>query len=132
MDKITEHAEGLPGLTLAYIGDAVYELWVRNYLVGQGHTKVNDLHRQAVRYVKASTQARLVERLQPILTEEEMDVLKRGRNAKSGHQPKNTEMIDYRMSTGLEALVGFLYLKGRQDRLEEFFYILIELVREVN
>ena len=120
----------LPALTLAYIGDAVYELWVREYLVRQGLAKVNDLHRAAVRYVNALTQSRLVARLEDVLSEEETAVWKRGRNAKSGRQPKNMEMIDYRRATGLEALVGYLYLAGRQDRLTQIFDLLTQLVEE--
>jgi len=118
----------LPPLTLAYIGDAVYELRVRNYLVLKGITKVNVIHRQAVKFVNASTQSKLVAKLDLFLTAEEFAVLKRGRNAKSGRQPKNSDMIEYRRATGLEALIGYLFLSGKQDRLDDIFDILIQMV----
>lgn len=122
------NAELLPSLTLAYIGDAVYELWVRRYLVSKGLSRVNDLHHTAVKYVNAGTQSKLVGCLEPYLDEEEANVLRRGRNAKSGRQPKNMEMIDYRRATGLEALVGYLYLLNRQDKLDQIFSLLVELL----
>ncbi len=80
-------------MTLAYIGDAVYELWVRRYLVSKGPHRVNDLHHAAVKYVNAGTQSKLVALLEPLLDEKEAAVLRKGRNAKSGRQPKNMEMI---------------------------------------
>lgn len=128
--KMNNNPNLLPPLTLAYIGDAVYELWVRKYLVSKGYTKVNDLHKHAVNYVKATTQSKFVEEMASKLTEEENAIIKRGRNAKSGHQPKNTEMIDYRRATGLEALVGYLYLLDRQERLEEIFDLLTQVVEK--
>ncbi|MDD4753015.1 MAG: ribonuclease III domain-containing protein [Desulfitobacteriaceae bacterium] len=120
----------LPPLTLAYIGDAVYELWVRSFLVRKGFTKVNDLHHYAVGFVNADTQSQLVEKLTGFLNEEEATVLKRGRNAKSGRHPKNKGMIEYRRATGLETLVGYLYLLGLNERLEEIFNLLVALVEE--
>lgn len=122
--------ETLPSLTLAYIGDAVYELWVRRHLVLKGPMRVNDLHQEAVKYVNAKTQSKLVGLLEPLLDEKEAAVLKRGRNAKSGRQPKNMEMIDYRRATGLEALIGYLYLLNKQERLEEIFSRLAELIEK--
>ncbi|HHT64089.1 MAG: Mini-ribonuclease 3 [Bacillota bacterium] len=120
--------EVLSSLTLAYIGDAVYELWVRCYLLSRGPQRVNDLHRETVKYVNAGTQSKFVQLLEPLLDEKEAMVLRKGRNAKSGRQPKKTEMIDYRRATGLEALVGYLYLLNKQERLEEIFSRLVELV----
>lgn len=118
----------MPPLILAYLGDAVYELWVREHLVHRGLCKVNDLHRTAVRYVNAQTQSLLSARLEPLLSPEELQVWKQGRNAKGGRQPKNMEMIDYRRATGLESLVGHLYLKGERGRLETIFQLLVQLV----
>ncbi|ATW27096.1 hypothetical protein DCMF_22165 [Candidatus Formimonas warabiya] len=123
-----EKVELLPSLTLAYIGDAVYELWVREHLVAQGCTKVHDLHRMAIKYVNAGTQSKLVAQLDALLDEKEAQVLRRGRNAKSGRQPKHMEMIDYRRATGLEALVGYLYLEKKQERLEQIFSLLAQLI----
>ncbi len=118
----------LPSLTLAYIGDAVYELWVRQHLISRGCIKVNDLHRMAVKYVNAGTQSELVAHLDAILDEKEAQILKRGRNAKSGRQPKNMEMIDYRRATGLEALVGYLYLLNKQEKLDQIFSLLDQMM----
>lgn len=127
-DNEKTRVELLPPLTLAYIGDAAYELWVRRHLISRGYTRVNELHRLAVKYVNAVTQSRLVSRVEALLTEEEAAVLKRGRNAKSGRQPKNTEVLEYRRATGLEALVGYLYLEGEKERLEEIFHLLVQMV----
>lgn len=131
-DLITKNGTVLPSLTLAYIGDAVYELWVRRYLISAGITRVNTLHRTAVKYVNAETQSKLVGCIEPYLDEEEHQVLKRGRNAKSGRQPKNVDMIDYRRATGLEALVGYWYLSDRQDKLEHIFSLLVDLLKGGN
>ena len=124
--------EFLSPLTLAYIGDAVYELWVRRYLVSKGPHRVNELHREAIKYVNAATQSKLVALLEPVLNEKELAVLRKGRNAKSGRQPKNMDMIDYRRATGLEALVGYLYLLNQPARLEEIFLQLTQLVEKEN
>jgi len=104
-------------LTLAYIGDAVYDLIIRTILVEQGNRQPNKLHRQASSMVKASAQAEMAEYLMPQLTEEETAVYKRGRNAKSYTMAKNATMIDYRKATGFEALAGYLYLNNELERL---------------
>lgn len=109
----------LPSLALAYIGDAVFELYVRNKLINQGLVKVHSLHRQAIKRVNAGLQARLLESIKTQLTDTELAIAKRGRNAKSGHVPKNAEVTEYRKSTGLETLIGFLYLKGEYSRIEQ-------------
>ena len=106
----------LPPLALAYVGDAVYELYVRRNLLGQS-TKVHNLHKLAIRRVNNNTQAALLEQILPELTEKEVAVAKRGRNAKSGQVPKNADVVTYRWSTGLEALVGYLYLAKQEERL---------------
>ncbi|SHE14363.1 Mini-ribonuclease 3 [Chlamydia abortus] len=106
-------------LVLAYIGDAVYELAVRQHLASRANFRPNQLHKQATRYVSAKAQALALERWQPVLTEEEADVVRRGRNAKSGTSPKNTDILVYRHSTALECLVGYLYCLGREDRLSQ-------------
>lgn len=130
MDDLFPHspfleARQLHALVLAYIGDAVYDLYVRQYVVSKGHYKPNELHRQATRYVSAKAQARILHEMIPILTEEEHEVVKRGRNAKSGTVPKNTDVVVYRHSTGFEALVGYLYYEKRYERLQELLQFAI-------
>ncbi|MBD2872201.1 Mini-ribonuclease 3 [Paenibacillus arenilitoris] len=110
-------------VVLAYIGDAVYELLVRQYLISLPNQKSNHLHREATRYVSAKGQRAVLERWQPHLTEEEADVVRRGRNAKSGNPPKNADPADYRLATALESLVGYLYYEGRTGRLHELLRI---------
>ncbi|GAB6153031.1 Mini-ribonuclease 3 [Desulfosporosinus burensis] len=103
-------------LTLAYLGDAVYELWVRTHLLELGHEKVRELHKQAVSYVRASTQARVLHALLPELNEVEQQVVLRGRNAKGGH-PKNVDVVTYRHATAFESLVGYWQLNGQSERM---------------
>lgn len=106
-------------LALAYIGDGVFDLVIRSVVVGKGNTRANQLHQRTSQIVKAHTQAEIIEFLQDELTEEEADVYRRGRNAKSPTMAKNATMADYRKATGLEALVGYLYLTDRFERLVE-------------
>jgi len=106
-------------LTLAYIGDAIYDLVIRTMLVEQGNTQVNKLHKRASSYVKASAQKEYLYLIQDILTEQEMTVFKRGRNAKSVTSAKNASIGEYRVATGFEALMGYLYLTEQYDRITE-------------
>ena len=106
-------------LTLAYIGDGVYELVIRSIVVGKGNTRANLLHKRTSGLVKAKTQSELIEALLPELTEEERSVYKRGRNAHSPTMAKNASMSDYRRATGFEALMGHLYLKNEFARMVE-------------
>lgn len=106
-------------LTLAYIGDAVYEIIIRTIVVGKGNRQTSKLHQATTTLVKAHSQAELADIISPILDEEEADVLRRGRNAKSATTAKNATVADYRMATALEALVGYLYLTNQMDRLLE-------------
>lgn len=106
-------------LTLAYIGDGVFDLIIRSVVVGKGNTRANRLHQRTSRIVMARTQAQIIEFLEPQLTAEEADIYRRGRNAKSPTMAKNATMADYRKATGLEALVGYLYLTDRFERLLE-------------
>lgn len=110
-------------LTLAYIGDAIYELVIRTILVEKRNTQVNKLHQRASKLVKASAQSEIIEKLKPYLTEEEMGIFKRGRNAKSFTMAKNASMSDYRRATGFEALMGHLYLTEQWDRMLELIKI---------
>ena len=113
-------------LTLAYIGDCIYELYVRLYLIKDLDYPVKVLHKTATKYVKASSQAEYFRIIEGILTEEEMAVFKRGRNANS-RPPKNADLFDYKNATGVEALIGYTYLKGDEDRLLELLSYLKEL-----
>ena len=106
-------------LTLAYIGDAVYEIVIRTIIVEKGNAPVNKLHHKASSLVKAVAQKEAMEKILPLLTKEEEAVYKRGRNAKSYTSAKNASVIDYRIATGFEALMGFLYLMGRNERMLE-------------
>ena len=104
-------------LTLAYIGDAIYDLVIRTIVVERGNCSANHLHKKTVTYVNARVQAKMMDVLEEELTEEEQAVYHRGRNAKSYTSAKNASIIEYRKATGLEALCGYLYLQGEQERM---------------
>ena len=107
-------------LTLAYIGDAVYEVFIRTLvIVSQPNKNVHKLHLMSTEYVKAHSQADTTHKISPMLTEEELTIVKRGRNSKSGYVPKNADVMEYRTATGFEALIGYLYLTGNTKRLKE-------------
>ena len=110
---------GYSPLVLAYLGDAVYELVIRTRVVNRGNTQVNKMHRMTAGLVKAEAQAKMYMLLEEELTEEEQAVYRRGGNAKSATMAKHATMRDYRMATGFEALMGWLYLNGRLERLTE-------------
>ncbi|KUO95115.1 Mini-ribonuclease 3 [Ferroacidibacillus organovorans] len=120
-----QEAFAVAPLALAYLGDAVWELAVRESLIAKGERQPNQLHQQALGYVKAVNQADRIRRMSERLTEREMSIFKRGRNAKSHSMPKSARMADYRHSTGLEALLGYLYLTGDQARMEELLRMLL-------
>ena len=113
-------------LTLAYIGDAIFELVVRTVLVERKNTQAEKLHKAATKIVKAETQALMIEALKEDFTEEELAVFKRGRNAKAMTRAKNATMSEYRRATGFEALMGYLYLKGDMARMIELIRLGIE------
>ena len=108
-------------VTLAYLGDAVYEIYIRENLIKNGLAKVEDLQKSATLYVSAKGQANILTNLldNNILTEEEIEIVKRGRNYKRSSHPKHTDIITYKLSTGFEALIGYLYLSNNHQRLEE-------------
>ncbi|WP_404450846.1 Mini-ribonuclease 3 [Virgibacillus necropolis] len=122
----------LKSLALAYMGDAVYEVSVREHLIRTGQVKPNNLHKKAISFVSATGQAKVIlswlER--KILTDEEERVVSRGRNAKSGSIPKNTSVQTYRYSTAFEALIGFHYLQKNEERLEELLDKAIQFIEE--
>lgn len=111
----------LSPLTLAFIGDTVFDLLVREDIICDANRPANDLHNLAVKKVKASAQAAFAEKIMPVLTEKELSVFKRGRNAKSGHLPKNASQSDYHMATGFEALLGYLYMTDELERIKELY-----------
>lgn len=113
-------------LTLAYIGDAIFDLIIRTAIVQNGNTNANKLHKSASLIVKAGTQSQMIEKMLPHLTDEEEGVYKRGRNAKSHTTAKNASIGDYRRATGLEALIGYLYLQDKMDRIMELVKIGLE------
>ncbi|HOQ07165.1 MAG TPA: Mini-ribonuclease 3 [Clostridiales bacterium] len=113
-------------LALAYVGDAVYELYIRTLLLSKGNAPVHKLHRQSVAYVKAKAQSDVIHKLLEKLDPVEQDVVRRGRNAKSGTVPKNADISDYRYATGFETLLGYLYIKQDFKRLLEVLRISVE------
>ena len=123
MEKLLQGGtpQGLSPLPLAFVGDGVFELLVREYLVSQGNCPVKKLHSRKVELVRCQAQAQAVQKLMPILTEEEQAIYKRGRNAHTSRTPKNATVADYHAATGLETLFGYLYLKGDLPRLRELF-----------
>ncbi|MCR5419080.1 MAG: ribonuclease III [Lachnospiraceae bacterium] len=116
-------------LTLAFLGDNVFDLIIRSLVAQEGNRQVNILHRKKSAIVCASAQAAILEAVKDSLSEEEAAVVRRGRNAKSHTMPKNAKMSDYRNATGFEALLGFLYLQGRMDRILELTKTGLEAVR---
>lgn len=124
----------LNGLALAYVGDAIYEIYIRDYLVEQGQTKPNTLHRMATHYVSAKAQAALIQAMleEQLLTESEQLMYKRGRNAKSHTSAKNADITTYRIATGFESLMGYLHLTKQTERLEELIQWCIKKVGEEN
>ena len=123
----------LSGLTLAYIGDGYYELMIRMLLVDKGLTKVNDLHKHAIKYTSGEAQKRIIEYFinNNLLTEEEIMVFKRGRNIHTAQNRKNISLQDYQKATGFEALIGYLYLDGKTERINEIIKIIDQIVSVV-
>lgn len=123
--SVTE-AMQLNPLVLAFVGDAVYEMFIRVYLVDNNrYMSAHKLHIGAVSFVKAHAQSEFMKKIEDMLSEQECSVFKRGRNAKSGTVPKNANVQEYRMATGFEALIGFLYVTGELDRLNEVLNIIV-------
>ena len=119
-------------LALAYMGDAVYEVLIRTRVMNRGSMQVNKMHKKSASLVKAEAQARMIQALQEELTEEETAVYKRGRNAHSASSAKNASIRDYRMATGFEALVGYLYLTGQYERLLKLVHDGLERIGELS
>lgn len=119
-----QEARQISPLGLAYIGDCIYELLTRRHILERGNMPVNRLHRASVEIVRASAQSKAVDLIWNRLTEEEISVYKRGRNANGSQAPKNADIGDYRRATGLEALFGYLYLIGDSERIVELYEII--------
>lgn len=117
-------------LTLAYIGDAIYDLYIRTILVSKGNRQANKLHKEASSLVKAPTQSKMIEVLEPLFTQEEEAVYKRGRNAKSYTTAKNATMGEYRRATGFEAVMGYLYLTDQHNRIIDLIKIGLESLHD--
>lgn len=117
--------------TLAYIGDVVYELYIREHVISNSREQVNKLHKKTIKYVSAKAQARIVEQLADDLLDEEKDIIRRGRNAEANTIPKNTDVITYKIATGFEALMGYLYLSKNKTRLEYLINKSIEIIEGV-
>ena len=114
-------------ITLAYLGDSIYEVYVREYLINKGIAKVLDLQNESIKYVSAKSQSKILSYLMDnnLLTENELDIVKRGRNYKRSSHPKNTDIITYKMSSGFEAMIGYLYLSDNKERIDEIInYVL--------
>lgn len=119
--------DNLNVLALAYLGDAIYEIYVREHLIKQNIAKVNELQKEAIKYVSAKAQSNILNQMieNNIFKEEEIEIIKRARNHKSHKAPKGTSIIEYKNATGLEALIGFYYLNKNTSRIEEIMeYIL--------
>lgn len=124
-NKDIKDVKMLSPLVWAYVGDAVYELYIRTNLVNNSNAKPHKLHVESIKYVKASAQANNLYKIETILTDEEKDVVRRGRNVQSHHVAKNATVADYSHATAFEALIGFLYLTHQDERLNEILKMCI-------
>lgn len=125
-EKNIDEAKLLSPLVWAYVGDSVYELFVRTKLTNKSNAKPHKLHIESIKYVKAKSQAEILKKIQDSLTEDEKDIVRRGRNTENHHIAKNANVADYSQSTGFEALIGYLYLTKQDKRLEEVLNMCIE------
>ena len=118
--------DSMSPLVWAYVGDSIYELYIRTHLVNTTKLKPHKLHIESIKYVKAKAQANILERIMEHLTEKEQEIVKRGRNAENHHLPKNATVQDYMYSTAFEALIGYLYLTKQDERLKEILELCLE------
>ncbi|SET73145.1 ribonuclease-3 family protein [Natronincola peptidivorans] len=130
--KTEKEVKMMAPLTLAYMGDAVYEAFIRDYLIHRSNLAVGELHKMAISYVKAKAQAAIVHQLEKQLTEEEWGIVKKGRNQKSPSPPKNADLIDYKYATGFETLLGYLFYTGRVQRLMDIMEKSVEIINNNN
>jgi len=118
-EKAEEEVNLMSPLVWAYVGDCVYELYIRTYLINTTNLKPHMLHINTIKYVKAEAQAKILKSIENILSDQELDIVRRGRNTQNHHLPKNANPKDYMYSTAFEGLIGYLYLTKQDDRLEE-------------
>ena len=128
--KIKIDSRMINGSDLAYVGDAYYELYIRMYLLSLGITKPNELHKKTQKFVSSISHAKIVNELLDTFTEEEVDVYHRGRNYNYRHKPKNANINEYLKSSGFEAVIGYLYLTDKTERLEEIIKKAIAVIEE--
>ena len=124
--RTPEEVNLLNPLVWAYVGDSVYELLIRTHLINKTKLKPHRLHIEAIKYVKAKAQADILKKIEPNLTQDEKDIVRRGRNAENHHLPKNANVEEYMYSTAFEGLIGYLYLTKNDERLREIFKIILE------
>ena len=127
-----EEVDLMSPLIWAYVGDSVYELYIRTYLVNTTKLKPHKLHVESIKYVKAGAQANILDRIKDSLTEKEQEIVKRGRNAENHHLPKNATVQEYMYSTAFEGLIGYLYLTKQDERLKEILEMCIIDVKEID
>lgn len=120
----------LNSLALAFIGDTIFDLLTRSMIIAEGNAPVNTMHKKAKSIVNATSQSKMYSAIEDKLNDEELGVLKRGRNAKSHTSAKNQSIVDYRRATGVEALFGYLYLKGEYNRIEELYKIGLDKISD--
>ena len=125
-EKSIEECKMLSPLVWAYIGDSVYEMFIRTYLVNHSNAKPHKLHIESIKYVKAKAQADILLKIENKLTEEEKDIVRRGRNTENHHVAKNSNVADYSKATAFEALIGYLYLTRQDERLEEILLLCLD------
>ena len=126
LKRSKEEVNLMSPLTWAYVGDGVYELYIRTKLINETNMKPHALHIEAIKYVKAQAQADILNKIYDKLTEEEKEILRRGRNAENHHLPKNANVQEYMYSTAYEALIGYLYLTKQTERLQEILRISVD------
>ena len=123
--KEANHVNMLSPLVWAYVGDSVYEVFIRMNLVNKSNAKPNVLHKESIKYVKAKAQAEILEKIKPRLTEKEAEIVRRGRNVQNHHIAKNADIADYAQSTAFEALIGYLYMTKQDERLKAIFDLIL-------
>ncbi len=118
--------QNIPMQTLAFIGDAVYNVYIRSYLASKSNAQTGKLHRESIKYVSARGQSKIMDKIYSILTQEEIEIYKRGRNTNIHTVSKNVDIVEYKKATGFETLIGYLYIEKKNERLDEIIKQCIE------